>query len=76
MTTYNLKQSTMLCKNFSELSHYERIKFIGELVHACQVHNAFFNTGKKIIEVAKEKGVFERAVILPEKIEQYETISQ
>jgi hypothetical protein len=56
----------MLCKNYEQLGHFEKIVYIGELLHACQSDNDFFNMGKTIIESAKKCGIFEGVVILPD----------
>jgi hypothetical protein len=56
----------MLCKNYEKLGHFEKIVFIGELIHACQSDDSYFNMGKSIIESAKRMGIFEGVVILPE----------
>ena len=56
----------MLCKNYEQLGHFEKIVYIGELLHACQSDNDFFNMGKTIIESAKKCGIFEGVIILPD----------
>ena len=56
----------MLCKNYEQLGHFEKIVYIGELLHACQSDDSYFNQGKAIIESAKRMGVFEGVVILPD----------
>ena len=56
----------MLCKNYEQLGHFEKVLFIGELIHACQNDDKFFNQGKAMIESAKKCGVFEGVVILPD----------
>lgn len=71
----------MLCKNYEQLGHFDKVLYIGELLHACQSDDDFFNMGKTIIESAKKCGVFEGVTILPdilkksenEKIEQERT---
>jgi hypothetical protein len=64
----------MLCDSFSKLTPFEKIKFIGELVHACQVSEKFFKNGQDIITLAKKEGTFDGVTILPtSKIEDYET---
>ncbi len=64
----------MLCESFSNLSPIEKIKFIGELVHACQVSESFFKNGQDIIALAKKEGTFDGVTILPTaKIEDNET---
>ena len=56
----------MLCKNFDSLSHYEKITYIGELLHACQSDNYFFELGNDIIRSAKDVGLFDGVKILPQ----------
>lgn len=56
----------MLCKSYDELSHIQKIVYIGELIHACQSDDHFFNLGEMIIESAKTKGTLDGVVILPE----------
>jgi len=65
----------MLCKEYQELSHFEKIKYIGELVHACQTNNTLFETGLSIIEKAKSEGIFDKATILPPKTDNDERIT-
>lgn len=55
----------MLCENFENLSHYEKITYIGELLHACQSDNYFFKLGEDIIKSAKDVGLFDGVKILP-----------
>lgn len=57
----------MLCQKFNDLSHYEKIKYIGELLHSCQSDDFFFSAGESIILLAKEKGMFDNVIILPEQ---------
>jgi hypothetical protein len=56
----------MLCKNYEELGHFDKVVYIGELLHACQSDDKFFNEGKTIIKSAKKMGLFEGVVILPD----------
>lgn len=63
----------MLCKNFSELSHFEKVKYIGELLHACQSDDFLYTVGENIIQTAKDSGLFEGVVILPEQTKSYES---
>lgn len=57
----------MLCTEYFELTSVEKVKFIGELIHACQSNTSLYKTGKNIIEVAKENGIFDGVEILPPK---------
>lgn len=61
----------MLCENFNNLSHYDKIKYIGELLHACQSDNYFFTIGENVIKSAKDSGLFDGVVILPEQTKSY-----
>lgn len=64
----------MLCDSFSKLTPFEKIKFIGELVHACQVDEAFFKSGLDMISLAKKQGIFDGVTILPtSNLDNYET---
>ena len=56
----------MLCKNYDSLSHFEKIVFIGELMHSCQCDDDIFEKGKKLIQEARDKGVLNGVVILPD----------
>lgn len=61
----------MLCENYNNLSHYDKMKYIGELLHACQSDNYFFTIGENIIQSAKDSGIFEGVIILPEQTKSY-----
>lgn len=58
----------MLCKKYDELSHFDKVTFIGELIHACQSDDSFFKQGEDIIKNAKQMGLFNGVVILPDHI--------
>lgn len=47
----------MNCKNYNNLTHLEKVEFIGKLIHACQSSNTLFNEGKKIIQFAESCGL-------------------
>jgi len=55
----------MLCENYNQLSHAEKIIFIGELIHIVQNDNEYFNHAKKIIEIARENNRLKNVTILP-----------
>lgn len=59
----------MLCNNYDNLSHVEKIKYIGELLHSVQSDDHLFNLGLLIIYHAREKGLLDGVVILPESDE-------
>lgn len=63
----------MLCQKFNDLSHYDKVKYIGELLHACQSDNFLYTIGENIIKTAKDSGIFEGVVILPEQTQSYES---
>jgi hypothetical protein len=63
--------NAMLCENYNNLSHYDKMKYIGELLHACQSDNYFFSIGENIIQSAKDSGLFEGVIILPEQTKSY-----
>jgi hypothetical protein len=55
----------MLCKDYAELTAVEKVKFIGELIHACQSSTPLYEIGVVLIETAKKDGVFNGVEILP-----------
>ena len=55
----------MLCKSFDNLSHKEKVEFIGMLCHACQSNESLFSEGSGIIKMAKYIGLFDNVKILP-----------
>lgn len=55
----------MLGKKYYELTAVEKVKYIGELIHACQTSDIFFSHGEEMIKRAKESGLFDGVVILP-----------
>lgn len=57
----------MLCKKYSDLSHFEKVVYVGELLHSCQCDDELFELGGKLIEIAKAKGLMRGVVILPNK---------
>lgn len=54
----------MLCKSFEELSHREKVEFIGKLCHACQTSEKLFFLGTVIIYTAEDDGLFDNVKIL------------
>jgi hypothetical protein len=61
-----------LCKSYNDLSHFDKIQFVGEILHACQSDDYLFKLGTDIIKTAKDIGLFNGVVILPELPEQNE----
>ena len=58
----------MLCTSYDELSYFDKITFIGELVHACQSDNNSFDKAQQIIKNAKTNGYFNGVQILPDHL--------
>lgn len=56
----------MICKNYDKLSHVEKIKYIGELIHIVQNDDEFYEKGYNLIKLAREKGILDGVQILPE----------
>ena len=54
-----------LCKSYNDLSHFDKIQFVGELLHACQSDEYLFKIGEDIIKTAKDTGIFDGVTILP-----------
>jgi hypothetical protein len=55
----------MLAQKYYELTSVEKVKYIGELIHACQSSDIMFSHGEEIIKQAKLHGVFDKVTILP-----------
>lgn len=55
----------MLCDRYQNLSHLQKVEFIGQLVHACQSDNDLLKMGEKIILLAQQKGVLDGVKIMP-----------
>ena len=58
----------MLCKKYDELSYFDKVTYIGELLHACQSDDLLFDEGNTLITKAKSIGLFNGVVILPDHI--------
>ena len=56
----------MLCEKYNRLLPIERVLLIGELLHAMQSDNDFFDKSVRIIRTAKRKGLFDNVKILPD----------
>jgi len=59
----------MICKKYENLGHFEKVKYIGELLHACQCDDDFYKLGEMIIQAAKDTGVLKGITILPDPID-------
>jgi hypothetical protein len=55
----------MICKNYDSLSHVQKIVYVGELLHSCQSDNELFLMGLALIDLARQKGLLDGVVILP-----------
>jgi hypothetical protein len=56
----------MICKKYDNLSHVDKIRYIGELIHIVQNDDEFYEMGVTLINKAKEKGILDGVQILPE----------
>lgn len=56
----------MICKKYDSLSHFEKVIYVGELLHACQSNDELYALGKDIIELARLKGLMNGVKILPD----------
>lgn len=56
----------MLCKKYADLSHVDKIRYIGELIHIVQNDDEFYEMGFSLIYMAKMKGILDGVQILPE----------
>lgn len=57
----------MLCENYSNMSHVDKIKFIGELIHSVQSDAGSFGLAEAIIALAKHNGILDGITILPNR---------
>lgn len=56
----------MNCKEYLKLSTEEKVKMIGEIIHAMQNDPVAFMTCRGIINGARARGRFDGVTILPE----------
>lgn len=56
----------MICKKYADLSHVDKIRYIGELIHIVQNDDEFYEKGYSLIKLAREKGILDGVQILPE----------
>jgi len=56
----------MICKNYDNLSHVDKIRYIGELIHIVQNDDEFYDMGFSLIYMARMKGILNGVQILPE----------
>lgn len=56
----------MICDKYDSLSHMQKIVYVGELLHSCQSDDDIFLMGLSLIELARQKGLLDGVIILPE----------
>lgn len=56
----------MICEDYNQLSHADKIIFIGELLHSVQCDNELFQSAKTIIEIARLNNILTGVIILPQ----------
>ena len=56
----------MICKKYDNLSHVDKIRYIGELIHIVQNDDEFYDMGFSLIYMARMKGILDGVLILPE----------
>lgn len=56
----------MICKKYADLSHVDKIRYIGELIHIVQNDDEFYDMGYSLIYMARMKGILDGVKILPE----------
>lgn len=56
----------MICKKYKNLSHVDKIRYIGELIHIVQNDDEFYDMGYSLIYMARMKGILDGVKILPE----------
>lgn len=56
----------MICKKYDNLSHVDKIRYIGELIHIVQNDDEFYEKGYSMIKLARTKGILDGVQILPE----------
>jgi hypothetical protein len=57
----------MICEKFNHLTPFEKVIYIGKLVHAVENDDILFDAGNEIIELANNKGIFKGITIFPTK---------
>lgn len=55
----------MLCNYFENLSHPEKVQFIGKLTHAAQSSDVLFKKALELINEGESSGLFNNVTILP-----------
>jgi len=57
----------MICEKFNHLTPFEKVIYIGKLVHAVENDDILFDAGNEIIELPNNKGIFKGITIFPTK---------
>jgi hypothetical protein len=58
----------MICQEYEDLSHVDKITLIGKAVHALQSDSKCFEMIKEVVEIATLKGLFNCVTFMPESI--------
>lgn len=58
----------MICPEYDNLSHPEKVKLIGEIVHAIQNDSVCFAAAQSVISLAEARGLLDNVTILPENL--------
>lgn len=56
----------MICEQFNDLTHREKIEYIGKLLHGVQSCDKLFIIGQAIIKQAEERGILTDVIINPD----------
>lgn len=56
----------MNCTKYNDLTPLEKATFIGKLSHAAMSNDILFDMCSDLIEIAEEKGCFDRVKFMPE----------
>jgi len=56
----------MICEKFDQLTPYEKIIYIGKLVHAVENNGYIFDAGTELINMAEQMGLFKNVQFFPE----------
>lgn len=54
-----------LCKKYDELSHADKVIFLGQICHAAQSNDEIFSFAQTLILLATIKGIFDGVTINP-----------
>jgi hypothetical protein len=59
----------MLCREYENLSHFQKVTMVGEMVHLMQIDSYTFNAFEELRQIGKMKGLLDDVKILPEQKE-------